>query len=207
MPILAKEGGSGFTPAPAGTHIARCISVIELGTQPSGNPKFVDSFKILIEWELPEETVLFQGEDKPMKVSKEYSLSLSDKAILRKDLESWRARQFTPEEKAGFDVSKIVGVPCYVTITHKTSGAGRQYAMVSSVSSLTKGTICKPQVHVSTIYQISDGSSSVYQALPDWIKKKIQQSEEFRNPPASHSEAAEIDQLADASLEDDQVPF
>lgn len=189
-------------PVPAGTHVARCIWVIALGTQPSNNPQFLDAYKVLVGWELPEEQIIYQGEEKPMVITKEYTLSLSEKAALRKDLESWRARQFTPDERKGFDVANVAGVPCLLTVTHQTSAKGKQYAKVSAVSALTKGTIVKPQFHPKLVYQIEDGNSETFQKLPEWIQKKIQQSEEMVHPPATHSTAP-----ANEEPEPDDVPF
>lgn len=204
MSLIAKESGSDFTPAPAGTHVARCIWVIALGTQPSNNPQFVDSYKILLGWELPEESIMFQGEEKPLTITKEYTLSLSDKAALRKDLESWRARQFTEAERKGFDVAKVAGIPCLLTITHQTSAKGKVYAKVSAVSALTKGMIVKPQQHPTVTYDIEDGNSDVFQKLPEWIQKKIQQCEEVAHGPQTHTEEPP---LREPDFDPEQVPF
>lgn len=201
MPI-ARESGTDFVPAPEGTHVARCIWVISLGTQPSGNPAFDPSFKVLVGWELPEEEIKYNGELKPMIVTKEYTLSLSEKATLRKDLESWRARQFTKEEAKGFDVGKVVGVPCLLTVTHQVSGKGRRYAKVSAVSAITKGMQVKPQVHRSMIYEMGDGNNEIFELLPAWIQKKISQAAETVSPPPTHTEP-EPEMVEDES----EIPF
>lgn len=202
MPI-AKEKGTDFVPAPDGTHVARCIWVISLGTQPSNNPKFAPAFKILLGWELPEEVIEYNGEQRPMVITKEYTLSLNEKANLRKDLESWRAKAFTPEERAGFEVAKVVGVPCLLTVTHQDTSNGRTYAKVSAVSALAKGQSCKAQVHPSVLYELQDGNSDTFRTLPEWIQKKISQAEEITNPPATHS----MSEPNDGFPVEDDVPF
>ena len=46
----------------------------------------------------------------------------------------WRGRDFTEEEEAGFDVEKLVGVPCTVTVINNAGDDGAIYANVSAVA-------------------------------------------------------------------------
>ena len=204
MPI-AKDSGGNFTPAPTGTHIARCISVIALGTQNS--PNFPASFKVMLVWELPSEPLVntATGERKPMIANKEYTLSLSEKSKLRADLVSWRGRIFTPEELKQFDVAKVLGFPCMLTIVHKTSSQGKVYAVVSGVTGLPKGTVCPERVHPLALYEIEHGKNEVFAKLPAWIQKKIENCEEWLHPAAM--EAPEPEPEPEAPEESAEVPF
>ena len=74
----------------------------------------------------------------PLTVRQDYNLSLHDQSTLGKHLVSWRGQPFTPEEKNGFDIEKLVGVPCYVNIIHRQSGENT-YANVDGIMSLPKG--------------------------------------------------------------------
>lgn len=202
MPV-AKESGGNFTPAPEGTFVARCFGVISLGTQHS--PNFADSFKVMIMWELPSETFQLDGKETPMVIQKEYTLSLSKKANLRRDLESWRGRAFTEDELKGFAVEKIVGQPCMVTIAHKTSGQGKLYASVSAVTKLLKGVQAGEQFHANVHYEVEHGRNKVFDSLPEWIRKKIEACEEWTNPAIDKEEPAkEADKPA---IDPDDVPF
>lgn len=202
MPI-AKESGSNFTPVPEGTHLARCFGIVSLGTQHS--PNFPDAFKIMIMWEIPSERVKVDGEDVPMTISKEYTLSISQKANLRRDLESWRGRAFTEEELKGFEVSKVAGQPCLLSVAHKLkkNGAGT-YAAIQTVTKPAKGMTCDPQVHKTVIYEVEQGRDSVFNALPEWVRKKIEVCEEWTNPPIDKEEAPEPTK---AETETEDVPF
>ena len=181
MPI-AKETGHTFEPVPAGTHIARCCAVISLGTQPQDNPQFRDMFKVMIQWEVPGELIEYNGEKKPMIISKEYTLSLGEKSNLRRDLEGWRGKQFTADELKGFDVAKVCGAPCMLSVVHKTTSGGRVYGAITSVSALPKGTVCPPSVHSPQVYEIEDGKDDTFQNLPEWVQKKIEQCVEWTRP-------------------------
>src|SRR5689334_21178594 len=99
MPIIATASESkSFIPAPEGTHQAVCVDVIDKGMQPN---KFKDGalqHKIDIAWQIDEA----REDGKRFVVYKRYTLSLNEKANLRKDLETWRGRPFTRDEEMGF---------------------------------------------------------------------------------------------------------
>lgn len=175
MPI-AKEG-SNFTPLPPGTHQARCFGVIDLGTQHS--EMFADAWKVMIMWETPHERVITDKEERPMTITKEYTLSLSKKSNLRKHLETWRGKPFTKEELEGFEVSKVIGAPCLLSVIHKQSGSGNTYAAIEAVSAVPKGMEVMAQFHKTVKFDIGDGESEVFKALPEWIQKKIKLCEEW----------------------------
>src|ERR1700761_9067656 len=107
--IASKNGGGDFELPPADQYAAVCYRVIDYGTQQTEWQGAVKHKRlILISWELD----CKMSDDRPFTVSKRYTLSLHEKADLRKDLESWRGRPFTIEEEEGFDVSKLIGAPC-----------------------------------------------------------------------------------------------
>lgn len=129
-----------FVPCPAGLHRAVGVDVIDPWTEPipeqflkPGGPKTRTRTKLV--WET-DEKMADTGE--PMLVSEFYTWSLHPKAKLRKHLEAWRGRKFTPEELKVFDVDKIVGVPCQLHITHRETDAGT-YANVEAVVPMSKG--------------------------------------------------------------------
>jgi hypothetical protein len=179
MPI-ARNVGEAFVPCPEGTHIARCIGCISLGTQPQNNPQFAPAFKIMLVWELPDE-LLPSGD--AMTVSKELTCSLAEKANLRHLLESWRGRQFTALELQGFDVASVVDAPCMLTVIHKKSAKGSVYADVSTAAKLPKGVQPKERFNELVRYEIEQGADAVYASLPQWVQKKIALAAEWIAQP------------------------
>ena len=94
---------------PSGTHVARCYSMIHIGTvewEWQGETKY--SNKIRVTFELPHEMREFSGEEKPMVISKEYTLSLHEKSNLRRDLEGWRGKSFDSKELVNFDITNLI---------------------------------------------------------------------------------------------------
>ena len=100
---ISESGGGDFSPLAEGTHIGRCVRVIDLGLQP-GSAQYPDAkHKVLFVWEVPGETINIDGEDKPSLLMKRYTSSLHKKSQLRADLESWRGRSqdVTGDEHGG----------------------------------------------------------------------------------------------------------
>jgi len=137
MAIIAKSSGEGqsFTPAPTGVHQAVCVDVVDLGVlDVSWQGQTKRQHKVNLAWQLNED----RDDGKPYLIFKRYTLSLHEKAALRKDLESWRGRKFTREEEMGFDIETVIGANCLLNVTHNQVG-DRTYANVSSVNPLMKG--------------------------------------------------------------------
>lgn len=194
------NGGGDFTPAPIGTHVARCVKIIDIGTQKGEyQGKVTIRRQCVIGWELPDE-LMPDGESagKPFVVSKFYTASLGEKANLRKDLESWRGRSFTEAELAGFDSKNILGKPCLVTVIHTDKGKSR----VASVTSVPKGMNVPAQVNTSVYFSLDDFDPAVLESLTDGFKKMIQVSPEYQQ--ATQAKPAGRTALAD--MEDD-IPF
>jgi len=185
MSIIAtsKSNQTSIEIIPAGSYPARCYSMIHIGTiEETFNGETKQRNKVRITWELPTELLVF-NEDKgeqPRVIAKEFTLSLHEKSTLRAFLESWRGKSFTDKEAQSFDVTNLLGVPCLLSITHKTSGNGKTYANIASVSMLPKGMDCPDQVNDKQELTYSDFKQELYDSFPDFIKEKIQSSLEFK---------------------------
>tara|TARA_R110002167_G_scaffold325067_1_gene531191 strand:- start:6376 stop:6969 length:594 start_codon:yes stop_codon:yes gene_type:complete len=173
-----------FEPIEAGSYPARCYSMIEMGTNEEnyqGTAKMVN--KVRITWELPTEMQVFKEErgPEPRVISKEFSLSMHEKANLRGFLESWRGKSFTDNEAKAFDVTNLLGVPCLLSITHKTAANGNTYANISSVSLLPKGMECPEMINERQELSFDNFKEELFESLPDFIKEKIQTSQEYQS--------------------------
>ena len=168
---------------PSGTHIAICYSMIHIGTvewEWQGETKHSD--KIRLSFELPNEMRDFGGEEKPMVISKEYTLSLHEKSNLRRDLEGWRGKSFTKEELNRFDVTNLLGKSCNVSIIHKTSKSGNEFAQIGSISGISKGTKCPEQINESFIFNYEDNFNAEWlEQQPDWIQDQIKNTDEYKS--------------------------
>ena len=127
MAIIAKAPDSKFTPAPEGLHQAVCVDVHDLGMQQT---PWGDKHKVLLVWQLEQ---VDEEAGKRFQVRKNYTLSLSEKANLRRDLECWRGRKFTEQELQGFDLEKLLNVNCQLQVVHNLSDDGKIFANVQAI--------------------------------------------------------------------------
>tara|TARA_R110000850_G_scaffold212205_1_gene337945 strand:+ start:66 stop:671 length:606 start_codon:yes stop_codon:yes gene_type:complete len=181
---MPRKEGKEFKIVSADNHLARCYSLIDLGTQTyeyKGEVK--EQRKVRITWELPNETDIFDGEEKPMIIGNKYTWSFSEKGNLRKMLESWRGQKFTKDEVNEFDEEKILGVPCLINVIHaKNSDGSRTYANIGSVSKVMKNMECPEQFNPSFCYSINDDGfeGEIWDALPEFMQNEIKESLEYK---------------------------
>jgi hypothetical protein len=194
MGLTAREPEGTFELAPEGTHVARCYMVVDMGMQETGyGPKH----KAKIGFELPNELM---EDGRPFSVSQNYTVSLSEKANLRADLEAWRGRAFTEDELRGFDVFNVLGAPAMVTVIH-TTNEGKTYANIKSVSALPKGMQAPAAINEPIKFSLEEYSQEVFDSLPEYLRNKINRGgiDAPYMPPQS-------DHPADDSFDDD-IPF
>jgi hypothetical protein len=197
-------GGGDFQHAPVGTHAARCIRMIDLGTQEGeyqGKPNLRN--QVLVMFELPNE-MMDTDPPKPFIVSKFYTNSLGEKANLRKDLVTWRGRDFTPEELERFDLQAILGAPCLLSVVPK--GNGKEGVKIAGVMKLPKGQEIPPSVNPPSAFWLDEFDVEVFEGLSDGIKKIIQKSPEYQEAigerqPRSQPAKGHFDDM------DDDIPF
>jgi hypothetical protein len=219
MALTAKEkNGADLEPIPAGVYVATCYGLVDLGTHP--NPTFGnESHKVLVQWEVPEVRGEFERDGQrvslPRAISKRYTLSLSEKANLRKDLESWRARRFTAEELGGFDLRALLGTACQLQIVHETSKEGRTYASIAAIMALPRGTPRPKPENPTAFFSFEEAGDkpALPPGLPEWVTKIIMESKEWKMSlngkpvPAAPVPRSPILASTEAEAEGDEVPF
>jgi hypothetical protein len=132
--LLARRPQKTYAQAPEGLHVAVCVDVVNLGIVAGA---YGARHKVRIVWQLD---VVDAEHNRRCDVARVYTLSLHERAALRKDLESWRGKKFTDAElDGGFDLERLIGVNAQVNITHDLSDDGTCYANVSTVVPPTKG--------------------------------------------------------------------
>lgn len=185
MGIYAEKKESDFKQVEPGTYVARCYSMIEIGTietEYMGEKK--KAHQVCITWELPEEKAVFREEkgEEPFAVSKTYTLSMHEKSTLRKDLEGWRGKGFTEEEARKFDITKLLGKACILNIIHEPGkqDPSKSYVKIASVSKLMKGQVCPDQINPTRILSYDEFNWNVFETLSDYMKTKIKSSEEYQ---------------------------
>lgn len=184
--IVVKDNGNSVTPLEAGSYRAICYGIVVTGT--TINPTFGHpSTKIIFLWELPDERITIDGEDKPRAISETYTLSLSEKSNLRKMLATWRGRDFNADELKGFSLKNILGAPCLISTTIIQNKQGKDFAKVTSAARIPKGMeIPKETENPLVMFDITNDQCplTAMSTLPEWIQKRIMESDEYKERTA-----------------------
>jgi hypothetical protein len=169
-------------------HLARCYRIVDIGTQKTeyqGQIKHLQ--KVMMQFEVHGEddngNALVTGKGEPMSISKNFTLSLAEKATLRKDLQAWRGREFTAEELRGFELKKVLGAWCMLTVAKSTGNNGKEYTNIMSInpvpaaikrSGLPKG------FNNEAMFTIDNPDMELFETFSSSLKEKIQATPEWR---------------------------
>ena len=212
--IATDSGGGNFKRVPPGAYIGRCYSLIDLGTQlSSGQYGEKMQHKLRIGWELFGEdengnplTVDVDGVEMPMTISKSYTVSLHEKAGLRKDLAAWRGKDFSEDEAKGFDVQKLVGAYCMVNVTTSETN-GKTYSNVAGLTPLP-GALknAKPApVHEPVVFDLDAPDMAVFNSFHEKLQDAIKRSPEWaKHTKQPHQQTATAGDFDEADIE---IPF
>jgi CO dehydrogenase/acetyl-CoA synthase delta subunit len=216
----SDAGGGNFKRVPAGAFIGRCFSLIDLGTQESnGQYGMKMQHKIRIGFELFGEdeegqplTVEVNGETLPMTISKSYTVSLHEKASLRKDLAAWRGKDFSEEEAKAFDVSKLLGAYGMVNVTTSESN-GKTYSNIAGLTPLPSALRkVKPEpVLPDVVFDLDKPDMKVFAVFHEKLQEAIKKSPEWARNNRSRNQSQEMPPENDFPPSDfddsDDIPF
>ena len=134
--IIATAGsGTSIPPHPEGQFAATCIDIIDHGlVETTWQGQTRKKHKIAVrfwcgQWD-------GEGADRrPLWIDAWFTLSLHEKASLRKFLASWRQKPFTEDELRGFNVAKLLHAHALIQVSHNRT-PDKTYANIDSVMRL-----------------------------------------------------------------------
>lgn len=186
---VPKGGGGNKQPLlDIGTYPARVVRIIDLGLQPQRPFKGKDkppAHEVQMTYELLDAFMVDEDgkeqEDKPRWVHETFPLhNLS--ADLAKSTKRYMA--LDPDMDFDGDFTKLIGIPCNVTIVHgqgKGANAGKTYENIGSVTAMReKDAKRAPElVNEGQVFTLDDPDMEVFGGLPDWLQDKIKGNLEF----------------------------
>jgi hypothetical protein len=204
--MIISDNSKEFKIAPAGSHMARLYSIIDLGhqaTEWAGESKIMH--KVVFTWELHGDDdngqPLQTDDKKPLIVSKRYTVSLGDQARLRQDLEAWSNKKMTAEDRKNFDLKNLLGKFCMVNITHSEDGKYANISGISPVPSALRN--AQPEgINAPLHFWLAEFDQAKYDALPKYYKEKITESSEWRGQKQREANEPKAE---DTKLDD--IPF
>lgn len=201
-----KSSGTSYPPVEAGTHHAICYSVVDLGIQTStweGKEKKLRQG--LIVWELPAVRIDLEKDGKPVNlpraISRRYTLSMHEKSNLSKLLVGWLGRPISDEDRAGYDIRKLAGANCLLSVVHYENRSGDIKAKVAGAAKLMAGMEEKKPENPIVIYDMGTDGWNFPETMPDWVVSVIKESDEWL---ASQGELPPDEPSEDV---DDDIPF
>jgi len=164
MTLLKKFAGSGkkFPAISPGTYPARIAQIIDLGVQEDtyeGETK--ENPKLWVTFELPTETINIDGEDKPRWISREFTKSTSERALLTKLI------MVVNEDAESLD--DLLGKALFLE-TGLTSGGN---AKCTGYAKPMKGFTVPELSKEAELFDLDNPNQAVYDKLPDFLKEKI----------------------------------
>lgn len=207
------ESSGDYELPTAGPHPGRCVHVWDLGSQPNTHPKakFPTKREIMIVFELAD-----QMEDgRPFTVNERFTLSLGDRANLRKFLEQWRGQAFTEEQIEKFSTEKILGKKALLTITNDKAKNGRTYSNINSIMPLPKEMDKLPEESHNEQFEFSitelgdsEKFDKIWPYVQGWIKDSTEGEKFYATEGTDPASDPEPETGAEeGSPEDDDIPF
>ena len=207
--MKADEGGV-FEQPPTGPQAAVLTRIIDIGTHTDTSPQFGEQTRhqVVFMWELAE----LMTDQRPFTIQAFYTLSMNEKANLRKMLESWRGRTFDAGEDVQIDIA--LGKSCLLNVTETATGKSK----VGSVSRVPKGMAAIEPKGPLLVFRLAAPDWDVYEQLSDFHRKKIESSAEWpqmqgSDPATTGNYAGEqrasvggVGGIPDSDLNDD-IPF
>jgi hypothetical protein len=159
-----------------------------MGTQKSdfqGQVKHLQ--KVMLQFEVHGEDdngkPLVTAKGEPMSISKNFTLSLAEKATMRKDLQAWRGRDFTPEELRGFELKNVLGAWAMITASKAVGNNGKEYTNIVSINPVPvaiKKAGMPEGFNKLAMFVISNPDMELFETFGNGLKEKITSSPEWR---------------------------
>jgi hypothetical protein len=200
---------------PSGNHVATCYQVIDLGTvegQWEGQPNF--KRKIRLTFELPNELRVFSEEKgkQPLVISREFTFSMHENSVLRPFIQSWIGKTMNDDDARKFDFSSLCGMSGLLNIIHANKD-GKTYANISTMTPLITGMSAPAPINPQVVIFLDnfeyfnwDG----YNALPEFMQKKIAESPEWgylQNWMSEEKAKPTAKKSKPTPTQDDDLPF
>jgi len=173
MSLLEKyKGGSVQSRIGEGTFPARIVQIIDLGTQEDewkGEVKHIN--KLWITFELPTETMVIDGEERPRWLGSEFTKSTNEKARLTKVINA------TDKDASSF--ADLLDKPLLVEVGTTSGGKDKWIG----ASALPRGMKVEEAANPISYFDMDAPDDEVLNSLPDFLQEKIRSAPEFGEAP------------------------
>lgn len=206
---IKDKAKAAVPPVEAGTYLALCIGVVDLGVQETafnGKTRYTPQVQFI--FELPTEMIEVDGQQQPRWLSRRFSVSASKKGNLRRFIETWLGKTFSDDAFADFDLFSLLHKPAMLTVALSEDG---QYANIASAVALLKGMQPPEAISAPISFDVDEWDQDAFEKLPEYLQELIQKSTQFREAhlPQDEISVETAEQTAAAAADTDSggVPF
>lgn len=184
--------GGKYAPHPEGQYAIRCVDVIDLGER-------VEQFQDQPAKVTPKVALVFRSDEVNdegayIEITKELTVSMHERAGLRKFLGQWRGKSYTDEEAVtGAPLHKLEGVYALASIEQRVSAGGNTYANIATIAPLPKA-MPKP-------------TTGTYERAPYWAERKAEYAAGVAKFMGTIGPRSFADKPAALEDEGDDLPF
>jgi hypothetical protein len=107
------------------------------------------------------------------------------------------------EEAYAFDVEKLLGEPCLVSITHSEKD-GNIYANVQGIAPMMRGVSAPDIFNKPRLIDVNTATQEEIGTLPEFIRNKMQTSDEYK---ARFADGSDIQMEQNDAIKDGDSPF
>lgn len=211
MSLVAKNDGS-FISVPAGMHLARCYRLVDKGTQRvewNGEVKYQQ--KVMIQFEIHGENEngepLVTRDGKPLSIAKTYTRTLSENSNLRKDLVTWRKREFTQAEVDNFQLTQLLGVWAMLSVIANESSGKTNIAAINPVPKSIRDAGLPNGVNELKAFDLDNPDMEMFESFSQKLKSNIMASPEWKQYESTLKKTNQESPSFDTTGLDDTPPF
>jgi hypothetical protein len=205
---LGSKLKPAIPPMDAGTYLGICIGVIGLGEQESTYNKqtrYVNKIRFI--FEIPDETIEVDGEQKPRQLSTDFTVARKSTSRIRQFINTWLSKTLSDAEYEDLEMFDFIGRNAMLSVVHSEDG---QYANIASAAQLPKGFPKRKPVSPLLRFDADEWDYKAFEELPEYLQEKLKQSTQYRNKHLPEDEVS-VEAASTAAAEDAQgeeaVPF
>jgi len=196
------SAGGDYPTLEIGGYPAYVVGITDIGLHETN---FGLKHQIVFTFELP----LNKGsDDRPYHLVNKYTLSLNEKANLRKDLEQMKGKippeKLQDQEFVDTIFQKALGTKVQISVGQYTNKEGYVNNCVDQVGRAVKGMEYPPIEGDTWLLDLDNFDQAVFDKLPEWLQKKVTEGRKLlAEPPVTASTPASSSDNDD----DDDIPW
>lgn len=172
---------SNFPPQPdmeEGNYPARLVQVIDLGVQeqrPYKGEAKAAAHEVMFTFELSDSFMVDENGDDILDKPRWLSTTLPLYPLFADRAKSTKlAKALDPKDELAGDFSRMVGLPCNITITVTKKG-DKTYTNIVGYTSMRPRDAekCPELVNPSKVFDLDAPDMEVFNSLPEWLREKI----------------------------------